>query len=115
MSQLHILKGMIEKIIRAIQRSQMAYERYKDNKLYYQALRIYRANVELYDLLNEFLYECENHLQMEVINYLFHLEDWFEQFKELETTNPMLGDRFVFKRFKDSPSFPNSFIQLISK
>ena len=101
------------KIKRAVHRSQLAYGFYSKNKLYYKALRIHKANQEVYDLLSEFTYECDNEVLDIVVSYIFHLEDWFEQFKVLELNMPKLNDEFIFMRFEDSPAFPKNFINLI--
>jgi len=99
---------MNNKIKITLLRTNQAYKLYARNKKYYQAKRIYKANKKLYKLLNEFLFE-ETSNKEETLNFIFHLEDWFEQFKEQEK---LLGDsltldsEFVFLRKKESPSFP---------
>ena len=101
------------KIKRAVHRSQLSYGFYCNNKLYYNALKIYKANQEVYILLNEYIYKCDDEVLDVVTSYVFHLEDWFEQFKILELNLPKLEDEFVFERFDDSPPFPQNFLNLI--
>jgi hypothetical protein len=101
------------KIKRAIYRSQLAYGFYSRNKLYYNALRIYKANQVVYDLLNIYIYECDEDDLDIVTSYIFHLEDWFEQFKVLELTIIKLDDEFIFIRFDDSPAFPKRILDII--
>lgn len=103
------------KIIRAIKRSEKAYELYFSNRLYFQALRIYKANRIVYSLLESFIYECEESKLDQVFLYLFHLEDWFASFELLERDKPAFEDPFVFSRFEGSPSFPGDFIENILK
>ena len=98
-------------IRRSIRRSEKAYELYVDEKLYYQALRIYKANIIVYNLLQEFVFECEETYLDQVHLYIFHLEDWFESFKFLEGLQPALEDSFIFERLKGSPPFPSLFIE----
>lgn len=99
----------------SLERCNLAYELYLEDEKYYQAKRIYKANTKLYELLELYLYESkENH--KETIKFLFHLEDWFEQFKELEnnlkdTLN--LNSDFVFTRLEKSPEFPINFLKNI--
>lgn len=100
-----------EKLGRAIKRSQRAYELYLENKYYYQALRILKANETVYLLLQEFVYECKEPYLDQVFLYMFHLEDWFRSFKLEEQEGPELQDTFVFERLNDSPAFPTGFIE----
>jgi hypothetical protein len=101
------------KIKIAIHRSQLAYGFYSNNKLYYNALKIYKANQEIYDLLNKYIYICDNEILDVILSYIFHLEDWFEQFKDLELKISKLDEQFVFIRFEDSPAFPKKILDLI--
>lgn len=103
---------MNNKLIRAIKRSELAYSHYVENKQYFQALRIYKANQKIYELLNEFIFSCPDQLVSDVINYIFHLEDWFEQFDQ-HSSGKQLSDRFVFDRMDYSIVFPSDFKQLI--
>lgn len=106
---------LTHKIKKAIYRSQLAYDFYAENKLYYNALRIYKANQKVYDLLNKYIYKCDDENSYAVTSYIFHLEDWFEQFKELELGMPKLEDNFVFIRLENSPAFPKNFPDVILK
>lgn len=103
------------RLIRAIERSEYAFTLYSKDRLYYQALRILKANLKIYSLLQVFLYSCDQELVKDVYDYLFHLEDWFEQFKDLEKMNPTLEGLFVFQRLSASLPFPQNFKSLISK
>jgi DNA-directed RNA polymerase specialized sigma subunit len=114
----NILKEMIsirKKIYRSVSRSQVAYELYITEKKYYQALRIWQANKEIYKLLLDFLYYCNEEELGTVQNYIFHLEDWFNQFEELEKVVVSLESEFFFKRFKGSPEFPKRIIDITKK
>jgi hypothetical protein len=97
-----------------IERSQRAYSLYCVNKNYVQALRIFRANIEIYNLL---ISNCEVWLQPQpIIDYLFHLEDWFEQFKNLEKNmSPKLEDEFIFERIDTSIPFPKDILKNLKK
>lgn len=106
------MKSTKQKLHRAINRSQAAYNLYIADKKYYQALRIKQANEKVYELLEAFLYECDEK-EVEVIHqYLFHLEDWFNQFEALETTPVDLDSEFVFTRFAASPEFPKTLLEI---
>lgn len=108
------MKGK-EKLIRAIRRSEKAYELYKDGMCYFQALRILKANKKIYFLLEEFIFECEEKDLEKVFLYIYHLEDWFENFEHAQDKQPGLGDLFVFERFAQSPPFPKNFIEEVLK
>ncbi|MGC4130435.1 MAG: hypothetical protein QM564_12975 [Bergeyella sp.] len=97
-------------LLRAIQRSELAYSSYRQNTKYFQALRIYKANKIVYSLLEIFLLEC-NREDVEIIcEYLFHLEDWFNQFDcEVQKGNIELSHNFIFERLEYSISFPKHF------
>jgi hypothetical protein len=117
--QLNTLKEMdkgilLSKIIFNHERSKRAYNLYFANKNYAQALRIFKANVEIYNLI---ISNCEVWSQTEpIIDYLFHLEDWFEQFKNLEKTiSPKLEDKFVFERMDTYIPFPKDILQYLIK
>jgi hypothetical protein len=103
------MNNKILKIKRATHRSQLAYSSYCQNKLYFKALRIHKANQEVYDLLSKYIYKCDDAIIDVVVSYIFHLEDWFEQFKFLESSMPKLEDEFVFVRFDDFLAFPRNF------
>ncbi|AZA85006.1 hypothetical protein C1637_22260 [Chryseobacterium lactis] len=99
------------KLLRALDRSEKAYALYLHNKKYFQALRIYNANKNIYELLNEYIYTCEEKDTPLVIEYIFHLEDWFNQFETEESTN--LADVFVFHRLEGAISFPKNFKNIL--
>lgn len=101
------------KLSRAIKRSQMAYSLYLDEKMFFQALRIYKSNLVIYDLLEEYALECEEANLNEVHDFIFHLEDWFESFHAAQQIMPALEDPFVFQRLKKSPPFPLDFVTKI--
>lgn len=103
----------ITKLQIAIGRSQAAYNLYVPEKKYFQALRIKSANLNVYEILEIYLYECDETEKEAVQRYIFHLEDWLNQFAELERTEPDLESEFVFERFKNSPEFPKTFVNKI--
>lgn len=101
---------MKNKLLRAIQRSEFAYSAYLKNKRYFQAIRIYNANKVVYGLLEEFLFLCEEKDIEIVCNYLFHLEDWFNQFENKNKEEKMeLSSEFVFERLENAVPFPKDF------
>ena len=102
------------KLRKTILHSQAAYEEYKAAKLYFQALRIYKANKKIYKLLDKYKFYADSETIIEVFNYLFHLDDWFLQFEALENKNPNLEDEFIFVRFEKSIPFPKTFVNKIS-
>ncbi|PZD76620.1 hypothetical protein [Mesonia sp. K7] len=104
-----------EKLQRTIRRSEIAYNAYKDQQLYYQALRIYQANKQLYNFLEAYLLECEVSDQDDVCEYLFHLEDWMNQFREHEEKNKNYTSVFVFERWKGAIPFPKEFVEKLKK
>lgn len=115
LQQNHLMGISIEKkITRSIQRSEAAYELYLEDKLYFQALRIYNSNILVYNLLNDFAFSCEEDILKDVLKYIFHLDDWFLQFKETEVKlKPNSEDLFVFERFNKSIAFPVDFINML--
>ncbi len=100
-----------DQLIRSIKRSEKAYSFYLEDKFYFQALRIYKANKIVYHFLEEFIYECEENDLDQIFLFLFHLEDWFESFEATQKTNPALTEPFVFERLTGSPAFPREFIK----
>lgn len=105
---------MKSKLARAIQRSELAYSYYKENKHYFQALRIYEANKLVYSLLQEFLLESEEDQTVVICDYMFHLEDWFNQFEEeVQKQNIALHDQFVFTRLENMIPFPKEFKKIL--
>ncbi len=109
------MQEIVKKIIFHIKRSQLAYELYQEEKKYYQALRIYKANKAIYLLLIENGDLWNNIPDKSVMEYIFHLEDWFEQFDHLVTSSVInLEDEFAFNRFENSPPFSSKIIDLIN-
>jgi hypothetical protein len=107
------MKATVNKLKIAIGRSQAAYNLYVSERKYFQALRIKAANLHVYEILEVYLYECDESEEEAVQRYIFHLEDWFNQFGELEKEGPKLESEFVFERFKNSPEFPKTFVDKI--
>ena len=95
-----------------IARSQRAYNLYKKIPNYHHALHIFNANKIVYDELNNLLASESINVDFKegIIDYLFHLEDWFLQFSlhEKKIDNP--EDEFIFSSFKYSITFPTEFI-----
>ena len=104
-----------QKLQRAIKRSEKAYKAYQEQQFYFQALRIYRANSQLYGLLEDYLLVCEEMEQDKVCEYLFHLEDWMNQFKEHEEKNKNYTASFVFQRWEGAIPFPKKFVEKLKK
>jgi hypothetical protein len=100
-----------KKLQRVIERSENAYEAYRKQQLYFQAIRIYQANIQLYGLLEDYLLECEDTEQEAVCEYLFHLEDWMNQFKAYEEKNPAYTSSFIFDRWEGAIAFPKQFVE----
>lgn len=103
-----------QKIIRSIGRSATAYNLYKNDKMYYQALRIFKANKKIYKLLVQYSYSSDESIVEEVYHYIFHLEDWFEQFNKFANDSVQLEDVFVFERLENSIPFPSDFINKLN-
>jgi hypothetical protein len=106
-----------QKLLIAIKRSNKAYLYYIEDQKYFQAKRIYKANKVVYELLSLYLFEAKDKYHIDIIDYIFHLEDWFEQFQEheyllKETLN--LDTIFVFNRKAKSPAFPSIFVNELS-
>lgn len=103
------------KLIIAIERSQAAFEYYSLEKNYIQALRIYNANQGVYKLLHKLLYRSKTN-RKEIIDYLFHLEDWFTTFEShVENMKPQLDDTFAFARISGSLAYPKQFYHNLKK
>lgn len=102
-----------QQLLRAIMRAESAYDYYIKNKRYHQALRIYRANQTVYDFLCMYSLDCNDQILDAVLDYIFHLDDWFAQFKNLKKTNPGLEHTFVFERLEYAISYPKEFKQLL--
>jgi len=105
----------IKALLFHINRSQQAYQYYINDKKYYQALRILKANICIYELLTANASLWKGDMQNVIIQYIFHLEDWFEQFRQLEKTRPGLTDSFIFERLDGSPSFPKEIIEKLNQ
>lgn len=101
-----------DKLIRTIYRSELAYSNYCDQKYFFQAFRIYKANMKVYLHLEEYLLECPNEIKEDVCIYLFHLEDWLNQF-EYHQKNTQPTDVFIFERWSGGIAFPKDFVQLL--
>lgn len=102
------------KLIKSIDRSEFAYKLYSETKMFYQAQRIYKANKLIYSQLQKYFHKCENHNNESILNYIFHLEDWFTQFELLEKINqPNLEDIFIFERLKKSIPYPVTFKEFL--
>lgn len=106
---------VVNKLSRAIKRSEKAYSLYLEDNMFFKALRIYKSNLVIYGLLEEYAFECDEAYLDEVFNFIFHLEDWFESFHSAQSNNPALNDSFVFERLKNSPAFPSDFVKNITK
>lgn len=99
------------KLIHAIFRSEKAYLKYDEHQLFFQALRIYNANQALYQLLEAYQLECaDDHLD-DICNYIYHLEDWMNQFDQQRKTVKLFTDRFVFLRWNHAIAFPEKFVE----
>ena len=106
----------IPALIFHIERSQLAYSLYVEEKKFFQALRIYKANKEIYALLTRCAYLWNDSIRGRIFEYLFHLEDWFEQFDDLRNSQSFdLEDKFVFNRLPGSIPYPGAIIDIISK
>ncbi|WP_374449210.1 hypothetical protein [Cloacibacterium normanense] len=101
-------------LIRAIKRSEAAYEIYVVRKKYHQALHIFRANEAIYQLLASYLEDCEEQELQTIFQYIFHLEDWFSQFSELQATSPKLEDTFVFNKLQDGIPYPKDLLSKLT-
>lgn len=102
---------MLHSLINNIQRAEVAYQKYKISPNYHHAKHIYHANKIIYEELNRLLSQPVNSSYdiRQIIEYLFHLEDWFLQFEELENSIEDLEQEFIFMRFKNFISFPQNF------
>ena len=98
-----------KELFRAILRSEKAYTYYKDRKRYHQALHIFKANEIVYEMLVAYSLTCEKKLLDPVFDYIFHLEDWFEQFLQLKASKPALEDSFIFSQLENNISYPKNF------
>ena len=103
------------KLLLAIERSETAYNLYLEDRVFFKAQRIYSANLLVYDLLESYMFEVP-HDKEYLVQYLFHLDDWFGRFEfEVAQKNPHPGDRFVFERTKGSIEYPKGFVSNLKK
>ena len=101
----------LRNLIQAIERSEFAYQLYLKDKKYFQAIRIYSSNKLIYNILESMLLEDNGLDKKKIINFLFHLDDWFSQFNEaVESRSFGLNDTFVFERIEGMFPFPKDFI-----
>lgn len=104
----------LNKLIKAIERSEMAYQLYFNDKKYFKAIRIYHSNKLIYTILESLLLEDNNLDKEDIIKFLFHLDDWFSQFNDkVESRLVELNETFVFERIEGMFSFPKDFISEI--
>lgn len=106
----------IKNLLNAIERSENAYKMYLDEKKYFQAIRIFNSNKLVYSILESMLIEDNGLNKKEIINYIFHLDDWFSQFNELKISSSIgLNETFVFERIEGMIPFPINFILYLNK
>ena len=101
----------LRNLIKAIERSDLAYKLYLNDKKYFQAIRIYNSNKMIYTILESMLLEDNSLDNKKIIDFLFHLDDWFSQFNEtVKSHSYSLKDTFVFERIEGMFPFPKDFI-----
>lgn len=101
-------------LIQAIERSDLAYQLYLKEKKYFQAIRIYNSNKLIYSILESILIEENSLDKNEIINFIFHLDDWFSQFNEtFESRSFALNEIFVFERIDGMFPFPKDFVLML--
>lgn len=99
-----------------IKRSEIAYQLYCKNKNYHHALHIFYANEVIYDELSVLLEkETSDSLLELIVNYLFHLEDWFLQFSKLEQRVESPQQEFLFLPLEKNIPYPSKFLEAIEK
>lgn len=110
-------------IINNIKRSEFAYLLYKRNPSYHHAKHIWYANNMVYIGLNDYLgnYQINKEKRELIFAYLFHLEDWFLQYQELEAQflkekgeqrkSINLEQEFKFLPFIENIPYPQNFIR----
>jgi hypothetical protein len=104
----------ITKLIRVIERSELAYQLYLKEKKYFQAIRIYNSNKMIYTILESMLLEDNSLDKKKIVDFLFHLDDWFSQFNEtLESRSFVLNEMFVFERIEGMFPFPKDFVLML--
>ena len=101
----------LRSLIQVIERSEFAYKLYQKDKKYFQAIRIYNSNKLIYTILELMLLDDNCIDKNKIINFLFHLDDWFSQFSEaIESRSYSLNETFVFDRIEGMVPFPKDFI-----
>jgi hypothetical protein len=104
----------LNNLIQAIARSELAYQHYLKDQKYFQAIRIYNANKLVYNTLESLLFVDICLDKEKIIDFIFHLDDWFSQFNEsVELRSFSLNDVFVFERVEGMFPFPKDFISEI--
>lgn len=106
-------KEVIQKyILNNIERTNQAYQIYKNKPTYYNANHIYNANKNIYDALNQLLtFDLEKKELQDIITYILHLEKWFIQFDKEKSKIQDIEDNFVFQAFEDHIPFPKHFLK----
>lgn len=104
-------------LINNIERSEEAYRVYKKGLTYHQALHIFYANKNVYKELNALLndYDIDKDLGQKIFDYLFHLEDWFLQFLNLEMEISCIEEEFRFPSLRYSIPYPSNFLNDVIK
>lgn len=102
------------RLINNIKRAEASYRDYCEAPNYHHAMHIFYANKEVYDLLNLLLEKPEflNYLD-DIFNYIFHLEDWFLQFKLLEKDIIDLEQEFKFMPLNAAIPYPKKFLRML--
>lgn len=104
-------------LINNIERSEEAYKVYKKGLTYHQALHIFYANTNVYKELNHLLsnYDIDQDLNRKIFDYIFHLEDWFLQFLNLEKEVTCIEETFCFPSLRYSIPYPSKFLSDVIK
>lgn len=102
-------------LARAIRRSERAYQGYVEDRRYFQAARIYYANLVVYQLLEAYLLVCPEEEVDQVCDYIYHLEDWIAQFECSQGDVAVPTEKFVFHRWEGAVAFPNAFVSELKK
>ena len=104
----------LSKLIQAIERSELAYQLYLNDKKYFKAFRIYNSNKLIYTILESMLLEDNNLDKKNIINFLFHLDDWFSQFNETVASRKFaLNEKFIFERIEGMFPFPKDYVLVL--
>lgn len=100
----------------SLTRTNEAYKLYHNSgRKFLFAMRIYKANIKIYEILEDFLVCCDESQFQDVINYIFHLDDWFFQFEQLKKSNPKIDDEFVFERASGAIPYPSKFVKYLNE